>query len=152
MKKIIPCVILLGLLAGCSDDPADCNMTSAVEFYIQNNKEIKYRGRQPDVSIDYIKSHVVKKIERTGSRHSVYGTPICKVTYVNIDYENDLRVATMLGGFNAVPLRKESTACYVFKNSISGPVYEAVRGEGCCNPFFYYYQTDADKVDDACWF
>lgn len=148
MKKIIPVVSLLSVLAGCSDDPADCNMTSAVEFYIQNNDQ----GRQRDVSIDYIKSHIVKKIERTGYRHSVYGTPVCKVTYVNVDYENDLRVSAMLGGFNAIPLRKESTVCYVFKNSISGPVYEAVRGQGCCNPFFYYYQTEGDKVDDACRF
>ena len=91
MKKIIPVVSLLSVLAGCSDDPADCNMTSAVEFYIQNNDQ----GRQRDVSIDYIKSHIVKKIERTGYRHNVYGTPVCKVTYVNVDYENDLRVSAM---------------------------------------------------------
>lgn len=148
MKKIIPCVILLGLLAGCSDDPADCNMTSAIEFYIQNNKEFKYRGIQPDVSRDYIKSHIVKKIERTGSRHSVYGTPICKVTYENINYDIDVQVAAMSSSVVQIIPESKSTVCYVFKNSISGAGYEMVRGDGCCDPYKNYFMGDKN----ACWF
>ena len=148
MKKIIPVVSLLSVLAGCSDDPADCNMTSAVEFYIQNNKEFKYRGIQPDVSRDYIKGHIVKKIERTGSRHSVYGTPICKVTYVNINYDIDVQVAAMSSSVLSISPAPQSTACYVFKNSISGIGYEHVKDDGCCDPYQNYFMGDKN----ACWF
>ena len=148
MKRIIPVVSLLCLLVGCSDDPADCNMTSAVEFYIQNNKEFNYRGRQPDVSREYIKKHIVKKIERTGLRHNVYGTPVCKVTCVNINYDTDVKVAAMSSSVLSISPTSQSTACYVFKNSISGTRYEAVRGDGCCDPHQNYFMGDKN----ACWF
>lgn len=149
MKKFGYILGVLGLLAGCSDDPAECNMTSAVNFYITHNKSFLERGKQPDIPFEYIKKHIVKKIENTGLKHKVYGTPLCKVTYLNIDYDVEQKVwADMSFPGHMVYAQKESTACYVFKNTISGPTYEFVSGDGCCKPGL----ARIEDSKNGCWF